>query len=119
MGRASQTHKLDIRGSNSLGERKALAKYLSDWGTDVNEVVIELNGLWSATDTVTATINIGAGDLTPNYSPSGNEDAVAAASGLATQIAAETDVSATSESNIVRATKTTAGTIELKSLVIS
>lgn len=119
MGRASQNHKLDTRGYNSIGGRKALVKYLSDWGTDTNEVVIEMGGLWSATDTVTATLNIGAGDLTPNYSPSGDEDAVAAASGFATQITAQTDVTATSESNIIRVTKTTAGTIELKSVVIS
>jgi hypothetical protein len=119
MGRASQLHKLDTRGYNSIGGRKALAKYLSDWGTDTNEVVIELNGLWGTGDTITATLNIGAGDLTPNYTPAGDEDAVAAASGFATQIAAQTDVSATSESNIIRVTKTTAGTIELKSLVIS
>jgi len=119
MGNASQQHKLDIRGYNSSGGRKALAKYLSDSGTNVNEVVIELNGLWGTGDTVTATINIGAGNLTPNYTPSGNEDAVAAAAGLAAAINAQVDVSASSSSNIVRATKTTAGTINLISLVIS
>lgn len=119
MGNASQQHKLDIRGYNSIGGRKALSKYLSDWGTDTEEVIIELNGLWGTGDTITATLNIGAGDLTPNYTPAGNEDAVAAATGFAAQIALQTDVSASSSSNIIRVTKTTAGTIELKSLVIS
>jgi len=81
--------------------------------------VIVLEGRWSGTDTVTATVNIGAGNLTPAYSPSGDEDAVAAAAGLATQIALETDVSATSAANLVYVTKSTAGTVDIVSVVIT
>jgi hypothetical protein len=65
------------------------------------------------------TVNIGGGDLTPSYSPAGNEDAFAAASGLATQITAETDVTAVADENIVRITKTTAGTVDIVSDVIT
>lgn len=119
MGNASQTHKLNVRGYNSSGGRKALAKYLSDSGTDVNPVVIELNGLWGTGDTITATVNIGAANLTPNYTPSGNEDAVAAATGLAAAMNAQIGVSASASANVVKATKTTAGTIDLISLVIA
>lgn len=119
MGRASQQHKLDVRGTNALGERKALQYIKTQHGTDTVEAVLVVEGLWSSTDTITVTVNIGAGDLTPNYSPSGDEDAVAAASGIATQINAETDVTATSSENHVLVTKTTAGSVDLVSAVIT
>lgn len=119
MGRASQDHKLDIRGSDSLGRRKALSYIKTQHGTDTVDAVLVIEGLWSSTDTITVTLNIGAGDLTPNYSPAGDEDAVAAASGLATQINAQTDVTATSRENHVYVTKTTAGTVNLISDVIT
>lgn len=119
MGRASQIHKLDTRGYNSLGERKAITRIQDSEGTDSKSAILIVEGLWSGTDTVTVTVNIGAGDLTPAYSPSGNEDAVAAASGIATQVALETDVSATSSENLVLITKTTAGTVSILSSVIT
>lgn len=119
MGNASQAHKLNVRGYNSIGGRKALAKFLSNSGTDVAPVVIELNGLWGTGDTVTATVNIGAGNLVANYTPAGNEDAVAAATGLAAALNAQLGVTSNAASNVVKATKTTAGTISLVSLVIT
>jgi hypothetical protein len=81
--------------------------------------VLVVEGLWSSTDTITVTVNIGGGDLTPNYSPSGNEDAVAAASGIATQVNAQTDVTATSSENHVLITKSTAGSVDIVSAVVA
>lgn len=119
MGRASQAHKLNTRGYNSLGERKALSRIQTQHGTDTVSAILVVEGLWSSTDTITVTVNIGGGDLTPSYSPAGDEDAVAAASGIATQVTAQTDVTATSVENLVLITKTTAGTVDIVSAVIT
>lgn len=118
-GRASQVHKLNTRGANSQFERKALSRTHTQHGTDVIPAILVVEGLWSSTDTITVTVNIGASDLTPSYSPSGNEDATAAASGIATQVTAQTDVTAVADENIVRITKTTAGTVDIVSDVIT
>ena len=119
MGRASQDHKLDIHGSNSLGERKALAVIRQQHGSDTVPATIQLNGLWGTGDTITVTVNIGAGDLTPAYTPAANEDAIAAATGLAVQIALQTDVSCVAAGGQVYVTKTTAGTVNIVSAVIT
>lgn len=119
MGRASQDHKLNTRGYDSLGRRKALSRIQTQHGSDTVPAMLILEGLWSGTDTITVTVNIGAADLTPSYSPAGNEDAVAAASGLATQITAQVDVTAVSSENVVYITKTTAGTVDIVSSVIT
>ena len=119
MGRSSQLHKLNTRGYNSQFERKAISLIRNSTGTDTAPAIIDLTGLWSGTDTITVTVNIGGGDLTPAYSPSGNEDATAAASGLATQIALETDVSCVAAQNAVFITKSTAGTVNVLSSVIT
>lgn len=119
MGRASQQHKLDVRGSNALGERKALQYIKTQHGSDTVPALLVVEGLWSSTDTITVTVNIGGGDLTPNYSPSGDEDAVAAASGIATAINGQTDVTATSSENQVYVTKSTAGSVDLVSSVVT
>lgn len=119
MARSSQLHKLNTRGYNSQFERKALSKIRNSTGTDTAPAIIDLTGLWSGTDTITVTLEIGGGDLTPAYSPSGNEDMFAAASGLATQIDGETGVDAVAAQNAVFVTKTTAGTVNLLSSVIA
>lgn len=119
MGNASQTHKLNTRGYDSLGGRKALSRIQTQHGSDTVAAVLILDGLWKGTDTITVTVNIGGGDLTPNYSPASNEDAVAAASGLATQITAQTDVTAVASENQVLITKTTAGAVDIVSSVIT
>ena len=119
MGRSSQDHKLDVHGGNSLGGRKALAVIRQQHGTDVVTATIQLNGLWGTGDTITVTVNIGAADLTPAYTPAGHEDAVAAAVGLAVQIAAQIDVSCVASGGQVYITKTTAGTVDIVSAVIT
>jgi len=119
MGRASQQHKLDIHGTNALGERKALQRIQTQHGSDTVPAILVVEGLWSGTDTITVTVNIGAGNLTPSYSPGGNEDAIAAASGIATQVTAEADVTAVSDENLVKITKSTAGTMNIVSAVIT
>lgn len=111
MGRASQAHKLDIRGYNSLGERKALVKILSNVGSDTVDAVVILNGLWSATDTIRVITNVGAGDVNSDYSPSGDETAEAAATGLAAVINGQLDTTASATSNVIRINKATAGTL--------
>lgn len=117
--RASQDHKLDIHGSNSLGSRKALAVIRQQHGSDTVAATLNLNGLWGTGDTITVTVNIGAGDLTPAYTPGGNEGAEAAATGLAVQVALQIDVSAVAAGGTVYITKTTAGTMDIVSAVIA
>lgn len=119
MGRASQIHKLDVHGSNSLGERKALSRVLTQHGTDAIDAIIILEGLWSSTDTITVNTNIGAANVESVYSPSGNESAEAAATGLAAVINGKADHTSAGVANTVRSTKTTAGSIEVVSHVIS
>ena len=119
MARSSQVHKLNTRGYNSQFERQALSRIQTQHGSDTVSAMLVLDGLWSSTDTITVTVNIGASDLVPAYSPAGDEDAVAAAAGLATQITAQTDVTATSTHNVVYITKTTAGTVDIVSSVIT
>lgn len=119
MGNASQDHKLNTRGTNALGQRKALHLITTQHGSDTVPAIIVLDGLWSSTDTITVTVNIGGGDLTPAYTPAGDEDAVAAATGLAAQITLQTDVTAVSSENQVLVTKTTAGSVDLVSSVVT
>lgn len=119
MGRSSQIHKLNTYGYNSQFERKALSRIQRQAGSDTLPAIVVLDGLWSSTDTITVTVNIGGADLTPSYSPAGDEDAFAAASGLATQIAAQVDVSCVAVENTVRITKSTAGSVDVVSSVIT
>jgi hypothetical protein len=119
MANASQDHKLNVHGSNSLGGRRALAVIRQQHGSDTVPATVALNGLWGTGDTITVTINIGAGDLTPAYTPAADEDAFAAATGLAVQIALQTDVSCTAAGGTVFITKTTAGTVDVVSVVIA
>jgi hypothetical protein len=119
MARSSQLHKLNTRGYNSQFERKALSQIQNSTGTDTAPAKLNIGGLWSGTDTITVLVNIGAGDLNPAYSPSGDEDAFAAAIGLAVQVALETDVSAYASGGTVFITKTTAGTVNIISAVIA
>lgn len=119
MGRASQIHKLNVHGYNSLGERKALSRVLTQHGTNTVDAIIILEGLWSGTDTITVNTNIGASNVESVYSPSSNETAIAAATGLAAVINGKADHTATGVKNTVRITKSTAGTVEVVSHVIS
>jgi phage tail sheath gpL-like len=119
MSRGSQLHKLNTRGFNSQFERKALSQIQNSTGTDTAPAKLNISGLWSSTDTITVTLEIGAGDLTPVYSPGGNVDAEAAAVALAVQVALEADVSAYASGATVFITKTTAGTVNIVSSVIT
>lgn len=119
MSNASQRHKLEIRGYDSSGGRKALSMVLDGEGTNTKTANIILNGLWSSGDTITVNTNIGAGNVASVYSPSGNEDAVAAATGLAAVINGKADHTSVGDQNIVRITKTTAGTVSVVSHVIT
>lgn len=119
MSRASQLHKLNTRGFNSQFERKGLSRIRTQHGSDTVAALLSLDGLWSGTDTITVNTNIGASDVPSVYSPGGNEDAVAAATGLAAIINAQTDHTATATNQTVYITKTTAGTVDIVSSVIT
>ena len=119
MGRSSQVHKLNTRGFNSQFDRQAISQIRNSTGTDTAPAMIDLSGLWGSGDTITVTVNIGAGDLTPAYTPAGDEDNFAAAVGLAVQIALQTDVSCVASGAAVFITKTTAGTVNIVSSVIT
>lgn len=119
MGRSSQVHKLNTRGYNSQFERKALSRIQTQHGTNTVPAILVIEGLWSGTDTITVNTNIGASNVASVYSPSGNESAAAAAAGLAAVITGKADHTATSAENIVLITKSTAGTVNIVSSVIS
>ena len=113
MGNASQRHKLQIRGYNSLGERLGKLVVYDEWGSDTDSAKIIVEGLWDANSTATVNTDIGGGNVQSQYTPAGDEDAVAAASGLAAVINAQTDHTATSTENTIHVTKTTAGTVHV------
>lgn len=119
MGNASQAHKLNTRGYDSLGGRKGLVYDKSNSGTNSVPVTLVIEGLWSATDTLTVTTDIGAGNVASNYSPSVNEDAETMAEGIRAAINLQTDHTAVRRANEVDITKTTAGTVTLVSFVVS
>ena len=113
MGRSSQAHKLDVRGSNSLGARKALAVIKQQHGSDTVPALLQLNGLWGTGDTISVNTDIGAGNVLSQYTPGANEDAFAAATGLALVITAQTDHTAVAAGGQVYVTKTTAGSVDI------
>jgi hypothetical protein len=119
MSSASQRHKLATRGYDSLGNVKGILRCFDNWGTDSDFAKVVVEGRWDGGTTGTVVTNIGASDVTSNYTPGGAEDAVAAAAGLAAVINGQTDHTATSVENVVLITKTTAGTVEVVSSSIA
>lgn len=119
MANASQRHKLETRGYNSLGERKGKLIVNDEWGSNTDSAKIIVEGLWDANSTATVNTNIGAADVPSVYTPAGAEDAVAAAAGLAAVINGKADHTATSTENIVYVTKTTAGTVHVVNYVVA
>lgn len=118
--RASQLHKVNTHGKSSDFQYAALLKSVTQHGTDVIPAVVEVRGFGNVGDSIDVVINIGAGDLTPSYTVIGAaEPCETMASGLATQIALETDVDAVAVGCNVHVTKTTAGTVEIVSVAVS
>ncbi len=120
MARASQRHKLAIRGYNSIGERTGILREGNQWGSNTLEATILVEGRWASTDTGTVTTSLdGGADVVSNYSPASDEDAVAAAAGLAAAINAQIDHTALADGNLIRITKTTAGTVQITSYTVA
>lgn len=119
MANASQRHKLETRGYNSLGERKGKLVVNDEWGSDTNPAKIIVEGLWDANSTATVNTNIGAANVESVYTPSGAEDAVAAATGLAAVINGKADHTASATENVISVTKTTAGTVHVVNYVVA
>lgn len=120
MGRSSLLHNLNTHGKNSAYEYQVTMKSLNPTGSDTVAATIEVHGFGNDGDTLTATVNIGAGDLAPAYVVLvDNETPAVMAAGLASALDGEADVTATSVSNMVQITKSTAGTVTVVSAVVS
>jgi phage tail sheath gpL-like len=120
MGRTSQLSKLTTHGKNSAYEYAVTLKSLNPTGSNTVAASIEVNGYGNDGDTLTATVNIGAGNLTPSYEVlADGETAETMATALAAAINGETDVTAVSTGNVVQVTKSTAGTVTIVSAVVS
>lgn len=118
--RASQLHKLNVRGETSDFTFKALLKYIVQHGTDTVPTTVQVNGFGNIGDTLTATVDIGGGDLVSNYVVVAAEEVdTVMAIGLAAAIQAQTDVTCVAIDNMVKATKTTAGTITVISTAVT
>lgn len=112
--RASQLHKLSIRGETSDFQFAAFLKSLKQHGTDTANATIEVTGFGNVGDSLDATVNIGGGDLSSSYVVVGAAEArTVMATGLAAAINAQTDVTAVAVSNVVQILKSTAGSIEV------
>lgn len=118
--RASQLHKLNIRGETSDFQYAVTLKSLTQHGTDTVNATIEVNGFGNIGDSLDATVNIGASDLISAYVVVAAAEARAVmATGLAAAINAQVDVTAVAVDNVVQILKSTAGTVEVVSTAIS
>lgn len=112
--RASQLHKLNVRGETSDFRYAAFLKSLNQHGTDTADATIEVTGFGNIGDSLDATVNIGAADLNSSYVVvAAAEGRTVMATGLAAAINAQTDVTAVAVSNVVQILKSTAGSVEV------
>lgn len=120
MGRSSQLHKLSVHGQNSSGQVAPSLKSLDQYGTDTVFASILVSGLGNIGDDLDATVNIGAADLISSYTVlAAREDASVMATGLATAIQAQIDVTATASGAVVSILKSTSGSVKVVSTGIS
>lgn len=118
--RASQLHKLNVRGETSDFQFAASLKSLVQHGTEVINATIEVNGFGNIGDVLNATTDVGAGSVAHSYTVVAAEEAPGVmAIGLAADINADIDHTAVAVHNIVQILKTTAGTVRVVSTSIS
>ena len=118
--RASQLHKLNTHGENSVGQVAPNLKSLTQHGTDTVDAVIIVSGFGNIGDNLDATTDIGGGDVASQYTVvAARESVTVMATGLAAAINAQADHTAVSAENLVQILKTTAGIVEVVSTGIS
>ncbi len=118
--RASQLHKLNVRGETSDFQFAPFLKSVVQHGTDVIPATIEVTGFGNIGDVLNATTDIGGGSVAHSYTVVGaQEDIDTMATGLAADITLEADHTAVAVNNVVHVTKSTAGTVEIVSTSIS
>ncbi len=118
--RASQLHKLNVRGETSDFQFAVTLKSVTQHGTDAIDALIEVNGFGNIGDVLNATTDIGAGNVAHSYTVIAAAEAdTVMATGLAADINADVGHTAVAVHNVVQVTKTTAGTVEVVSVSIS
>ena len=117
--RASQLHKLNIRGETSDFQYAVALKSLTQHGTDTVNATIEVNGFGNIGDSLDATTDIGGGNVNSSYVVVGAaEAATVMATGLAAAINAQTDHTSVAVGNVVQILKSTSGTVEVVNTAI-
>jgi hypothetical protein len=118
--RASQLHKLNVRGETSDFQFAPFVKSVVQNGTDVIPATIEVTGFGNIGDVLNVTTDIGGGSVAHSYTVlAAQEDLEVMATGLAADITLEADHTAVAVANVVQVTKTTAGTVQIVSVSIS
>ena len=118
--RASQLHKLNVRGETSDFQFAVTMKSLNQHGTDVINATIEVSGFGNIGDSLDATTDIGGGNVNSSYVVVGAAEVdTVMATGLAAAINAQTDHTAVAVGNVVQILKSTSGSVEVVTTAIS
>ena len=118
--RASQLHKLNVRGETSDFQFAPFLKSVTQHGTDVIPATIEVTGFGNIGDALNATTDIGSGSVSHTYTVlAAQEDINTMATGLAADITLEADHTAVAVNNVIQVTKSTAGTVEIVSTSVT
>ena len=118
--RASQLHKLTVRGETSDFQFAVTLKSVKQYGTDLVFATVDVQGFGNIGDSLDTTVNIGAADLPASYVVVvAAEDTDVMATGLAAAINALADVTAVAVETQVQIKKTTAGTVRVVTTAVS
>lgn len=118
--RASQLHKLNVRGETSDFQYAVSMKSITQHGTDAINATIEVTGFGNIGDSLDATTDIGGGDVVSSYVVvAAAEVDTVMATGLAAAINAQTDHTSVAIDNVVQILKTTAGNVQVVTTAIS
>lgn len=117
--RASQLHKLNVRGETSDFQYAVTMKSLTRHGTDAINATIEVYGFGNIGDDLDVGTDIGGGTVSSQYTViAAAEVASVMATGLAAAINAQTDHTAVAVDNVVQILKTTSGTVTVLTTAI-
>ncbi len=118
--RASQLHKLTVRGENSAFQFAVSLKSVKQLGSDVQIATVDVQGFGNIGDSLDVTTDIGGGDVDSSYVVvAAAEDTDVMATGLAAAINAQTDHTAIAVESQVQILKSTAGAVQVISTEVS
>ena len=112
--RASQLHKLNVRGETSDFQFAVSLKSVKQLGSDLIFVTVDVQGFGNIGDSLDVTTDIGGGDVDSSYVVvAAAEDTDVMATGLGAAINAQTDHTAIAVETQVQILKTTAGSVQV------